>query len=647
MSRGVALVLIDVQNDFLGEPALSPSREQLLTAIGGLVAAARSAGVTVAHVRTEFSADGSDVPTSWADRPRVPCVSGTTGAMAPGTLEATAGEPVVIKRGYDAFLRTELEAVLRSLGVRTVVLAGLHTHACVRQAAMGAHALGFEVVIAGDAVASYDADHAARSLTWMEGRVSRRLDARAVSALFAESRDASGRRMKHADPTDAANGLFSFEAAEPEAVENAARRASQAHRGGLKETADARARLLHAWHGRLTLSEEEWRSDLMRDVAKPMAEARGETEHGLAFLAATVRRLTEGGKAGTAGVAVRPTGVVGLITPWNNPFAIPVTKLAASLAAGNHVVWKPAPAGTRIAERIMESLGDELRARVTLLRGGAATARAVAASACVDAVTFTGSAAAGRGLAALCGSLLKPFQAELGGNNAAIVLADADLGAAARDLAGSMFSFAGQRCTAVRRVIVESSVSEEFRSLLTEAVGALRLGPPSDPATQVGPVIDLSARDRLGRLVEAAKARGALPLLESAPPEGLPPRGAWFAPCLLADMSDDCPSWRDESFGPVGVVRTAADLGEAIRLHDGVEQGLLGVLYARSRDSWTHFRTEARAGMLSLNRARPAFSPELPFSGWKASGLGPPEHGRWDLEFHGRTQAVYGEDADA
>lgn len=644
MSRGITLLLIDVQAEFLGDTRLSPPREALMASLRSLLEAARHAGIPVLHLRTELAPDGSDAPALWRRRDRLPCLSGTPGASAPAGLEALSGEAVIIKKGYDAFTGTGLEAALRARGTHTLVLAGTHTHACVRQAAMGAAASGFRVIIAGDSVASYDPRHAALSLEWMEGRVARCLDHAGVTALFAEGCPDPAEKCTHHDPAKTSHELFSFDACPPAEVDDRVRKVAEGRAVRADEPVEQRAGWLAAWHARLSAARADWAAAVARDVGKPLADARAEVEYGLTLLSATLGRVTQEATTGPAGAAHRPVGVLGLITPWNNPFAIPVAKLAAALARGNRVAWKPAPAGTDIARRLVASLGDFLGDRVVIVPGGAATGRALACSSGTDAVSFTGSAAAGRELAALCGGWLKPFQAELGGNNAAIVLADADLDRAAADLATAMFSFAGQRCTAVRRVIVEAPVAGDFRRRLTTAIENLRVGHPLDPTTQVGPVINRASRDRLHQLAESAVHRGATRIAETRLPPDLDPDGAWFAPCLLADVAGHCPSWTEEAFGPVAVWRVARDLEDAICQQNSVRQGLLAALYTVNPAAWHRFRHEAGAGILSLNRARPAFSPERPFAGWKDSGLGPPEHGRWDLEFHSRVQAVYGEE---
>ena len=301
-------------------------------------------------------------------------------------------------------------------------------------------------------------------------------------------------------------------------------------------------------------------------------------------------------------------------------------------------LWKPALPGSRIAQMLHASLEEcGLADWVSLVTGDAATGQAVLRAA--DLVSFTGSVAAGRTIVAEAGRRFIPVQAELGGSNAAIIDASADLDEAAEDLAAAMFSFAGQRCTAVRRVLVLETVFDAFVERLTEAVRALRIGDPTDAATQVGPVID---RDREQAFIGMARNSGGTVITGGGIPPNLPPSGCWLEPTLLADLPPNHPLLAREVFGPLAAIVRVPDLDAAIAAHNASEMGLLGALFTQDEEAVERFSDEAQAGMLSINRARPAFAPEGPFVGWKASGYGTPEHGRWNRDFYTRAQAIYG-----
>jgi acyl-CoA reductase-like NAD-dependent aldehyde dehydrogenase len=253
----------------------------------------------------------------------------------------------------------------------------------------------------------------------------------------------------------------------------------------------------------------------------------------------------------------------------------------------------------------------------------------------------TGSTLTGRRAAALCAELGKPVQAELGGNNAAIVLADCDLEAEAQGLAQAAFSFAGQRCTAIRRIVVEERILARFTEALVTATRALVVGDPERAETQVGPLISPEHRDALAAAIARAAAGGARVLCGGGPPPG-PTHGCFFLPTLVAGLAPQAPLVQEESFAPLAIVLPAADLDAAIEIANGVPQGLVAALCTRDAAAREVFARRVEAGILKLEPGVLAVHPEAPFGGWKASRIGPPEHGEWDREFYARPQAVYG-----
>jgi acyl-CoA reductase-like NAD-dependent aldehyde dehydrogenase len=337
-------------------------------------------------------------------------------------------------------------------------------------------------------------------------------------------------------------------------------------------------------------------------------------------------------------------GVVGLVTPWNNPVAIPVGKIAPALAFGNAVVWKPAWQAPRSARLVVESLVDAgvPEGLVNLVQGDGDTAREIFSAQQVDAVSVTGSASTGATAAALCARHGKPLQAELGGNNAAVVLADADFDRVAPGLAMAAFGFAGQRCTAIRRLVVERAALDGFLEPFLSAVAALRVGDPDDPETAVGPLISLEHRRRVEAAVSFGMEQGGVLLCGGGAPPGLED-GAYLAPTLITDLGPEADLVHQETFGPVAILQIADEFADALRLLDDVSQGLVAAVCTRDPAKRRHFAGAARAGILNLVPGALAVHPDAPFGGWKASGIGPPEHGRWDREFYSRPQAVYDE----
>jgi acyl-CoA reductase-like NAD-dependent aldehyde dehydrogenase len=280
---------------------------------------------------------------------------------------------------------------------------------------------------------------------------------------------------------------------------------------------------------------------------------------------------------------------------------------------------------------------------VHVVHGDGAAARALVSETAVSAVSFTGSNAAGEQIAALCALCRKPLQAELGGNNAAVVCADADLDAAAQAIAASAFGFAGQRCTSTRRIIVEAAVREAFVPRLLARIAALVVGDALDAATQVGPLISQAHLERVAAQVEQARvARSARVLCGGTRSTGHRP-GAWYLPTLIDGVEPDAPIVQQETFGPVAVLQTAQDFAHALVLCNGVAQGLVASLFSQDPARHAQFLEGAHAGVLRINPASFPVHPEAPFLGWGSSGLGPAEHGRWDIEFYSRPQAVYGQ----
>ena len=625
MSRTTALLLVDCQEDYFARDGLLPPRESLIASIAGALEAARAMGWPVIHVRTRVAADGADAMPHRRGNPEA--VDGTPGAEPPAALRDQADERVLFKCFFSAFDADGLEVELRARGVERVMLAGVHSHACVQATAVDCYARGFEVVIGDDLVGSYDPSHGAAALEWLDGRVARVASSAAILGT-------ANRPGQHYNPCDSKHLLFEV------AIEDAAAVAAAAERLGKREPLpiDERAARLSDWRQRLESSRAQWVEALVRDLGKPRADAQGEVAYGLGLLAHVASTLADEEAGGPRRVRYWPHGIAGLITPWNNPFAIPVAKLAPALGYGNAALWKPALPGSRIATMLYDSLAESgLGDWVALVTGDATTGRTVLGAA--DLVSFTGSVPVGRFIVAEAARRAIPVQAELGGSNAAIIDSSADLDAAAEDLAAAMFSFAGQRCTAIRRVIVLDSVYEPFVERLAHAVKGLRLGDPSDPTTQVGPVIN---QKRQQALIALVRTNGTV-LTGGAAPRALPAVGCWVEPTLLSNLPPSHPLLCEEIFGPLAAVVRVPDLAAAIAAHNATNMGLLGALFTGDEQSAALFLGKAQAGMLSIDRARPPFAAEGPFVGWKASGYGPPEHGRWNRDFYTRAQAVYGD----
>ncbi|MFD5872999.1 aldehyde dehydrogenase family protein [Streptomyces sp. NPDC060322] len=339
-----------------------------------------------------------------------------------------------------------------------------------------------------------------------------------------------------------------------------------------------------------------------------------------------------------------PVGIVLAITPWNDPLLTPARKLAPALATGNAVVLKPASETPMSALHLARALHDAgLPAGVL----GVVTGRGSRISAPllddprVAAVTFTGSNSVGEGLRRSLADRNVRFQGELGGKNATVVLADADLGAAVTALMAAGFGQAGQRCTATSRVLVERSVYEEFTGLLLAAVAAVRLGPGASDSTGVGPLVSTGQRDSVLRDIERAVKEGATVLTGgTAPREAEYAHGCYVSPTVLGDVTPEMAVWREEVFGPVVVLRSVDGLDEAVAEVNDSDFGLAAALFTRDLRAAHRFADEADCGQVAVNTATTGWDVHHPFGGFRDSGSAFKEQGTEALRFYTRVKTV-------
>ena len=616
------LLLVDLQRDYLDSLGLEPPAEAVTERAAALLRAFREAQAPVVHAWTTVSRSDDRRMPHWKRDGRWLCEKGTPGHEPPPELQPLPGEQVVHKTGFSAFEDGRLEQLLEESGADELVVAGVYLHGCVRQAVLDAYQRhSIQIRVAADATASNDPLHSA--ITW------RYLEQRAATFQSVDEL----RLALNGGGALSPNG---------DTVGEAAERCLAALGSWQQSGADARARALERLADRLEPQADGLAQTMAECLGKPVRYGKPEVLRAaemLRMVAARARDADRSESAGPAEIRRAPLGLVGLITPWNNPVYIPLGKLAPALAYGNAVIWKPAPLANEISQRV-ESMLEGLP--VALVEGGREAALAVMSAREVDAVTITGSSLAGYAAQEICGRRRIPLQAELGGNNAAIVWPDADLGLAAREIAAGAFAQAGQRCTANRRVIVHRDCRDTLVELLERETAALVWGDPRLPETEVGPLVSTAERDRVAALVSRA-GRG----VEVTTPQGtaVPAaagfEGAWYPPTIALCDDPEHELVREEGFGPVLVVQTAWDWGEAIRLLNGVSQGLVAALFSSSGELADRFVGEAQAGVLKLGRSTADAEVDVPFGGWKGSGIGPPEHGEFDRDFYTRPKAVY------
>jgi len=389
---------------------------------------------------------------------------------------------------------------------------------------------------------------------------------------------------------------------------------------------------------------------LAREEGKTLAEGIAETARaGQIFKFFAGEALRGGGEAMASvrpGVGVEitrsPVGVVGLITPWNFPMAIPAWKTAPALAYGNAVVLKPAEltpgCAHALAEIIARSGLPDGVFNLVLGKGKVTGARLVEHRD-TDAISFTGSAETGSEIAATCGRLRKKLQMEMGGKNPMVVLDDADLDLAVEACLNGAFYSTGQRCTASSRLIVAGGIHDRFVASLTGRIAALRVGNALDRATEIGPVVDGRQLDKdLSYLDIAAKEGGQVfggQTLQRTT------SGFFLAPALITETNSGMRINREEVFGPIASVIRVEDYEEALQVANDTPFGLSAGICTGSLKHATHFKANAEAGMVMVNLPTAGVDYHVPFGGTKGSSFGGREQGAHAKEFYSKIKTSY------
>ncbi len=403
----------------------------------------------------------------------------------------------------------------------------------------------------------------------------------------------------------------------------------------------------------VTARAEELATLLAREEGKTLTEARGEVgraAHILAFFAAEAVRLTgETGPSIRPGVTVEvtrePVGVIGIITPWNFPIAIPAWKIAPALAYGNCVVFKPAdlvPACAWALVDILVRAGLPEGVLNLVMGPGRSVGQAIVTARGIDAVTFTGSVATGRGIAAACvaGQPMRKVQLEMGGKNPLLVLDDADLDVAVRAALDGAFFQTGQRCTASSRLIVTEGIHDRFVATLTEAMEGLTVGHALDPSTRVGPVADAAQLAIDLAYIDKGRTEGAR-LVAGGELLNRPTPGHYLSPALFTEATNAMAIAREEIFGPVACVIRVRDYDEGLATANDTDFGLSAGICTTSLKHATHFRRNAEAGMVMVNLPTAGVDPHVPFGGRKGSSHGPREQGSHAREFYTTVKTGY------
>jgi len=447
-----------------------------------------------------------------------------------------------------------------------------------------------------------------------------------LDEFLADWRPGTGESREIREPATG-RPLISVAQATPEDVARAAAAAAEAQPAWAETSYIERARILH----RAAEIYEAHRDEFGAWTQRETGDHRNKMHHEQNFTiqevlnAATMPSqpygsLVPSAQPGRLSMVRRiPVGVVGAITPWNSPSVLGMRVVAPALALGNAVVLKPDPQTPVCGGAMFESIFREAGLPEGLLHivvGGADVGEAIVTDPNVNVVSFTGSTAAGRRVGELAGQRLKKVSLELGGNNAFVVLDDADLEAAASAGAYASFQFQGQVCFAAGRHIVHRSVADAYVERLVERAKRLRTGDPYREEVDLGPIVNEKQLARVDGIVRRSVEGGAR-LAEGGTHDGL-----FYRPTVLADVTTDLPAWTDETFGPVAPVVAFDTDEEALALANDSEYGLAGAVYSRSLSRGLALAQRIKSGMVHVNDQTVNDEAIIPFGGMGASGNG-------------------------
>ncbi len=458
-------------------------------------------------------------------------------------------------------------------------------------------------------------------------------------------------QIQNINPSDTNDIIGDYARADKAQAEEAIAAASAASESWRRSNIQQRFDSLDAIGTEILARKEELGRLLAREEGKTLPEAIGEAARAgqvFKFFAGEALRIQ-----GEFMSSVRPgveieisreaVGVVGIITPWNFPIAIPAWKIAPALAYGNTVVFKPAelvPGSAWALSEIVSRSGLPEGVFNLVAGAGREVGQAMLDDPRVNAVSFTGSVGTGAAVAGACSARGAKFQLEMGGKNPLIVLADADMdNAVACALNGAYFS-TGQRCTASSRLIIEASVHDQFVDALKTKVESLTVGNALDEGTQIGPVVDQRQFDQNARYLDIGKSEGADLVCGGDIVERKTP-GFYMTPALFADTGNDMRVNQEEIFGPVATTIKAGDVEEALAIANDTAFGLSAGLCTTSLKSAVKFKRESRAGMVMVNLPTAGVDYHVPFGGAKGSSFGSREQGRYAAEFYTTVKTAY------
>lgn len=448
---------------------------------------------------------------------------------------------------------------------------------------------------------------------------------------------------KSINPHQPSDVVAEFDEEGPDGVKQAVERAGEAFGEWSAQTAVARGTLLRQIADDIEKKGEQLAGTMVREVGKPLAETRQEIGRAVSIfryhaqMALAPNGLTyPASDAGSWLMEKRfPLGVCGLLTPWNFPLAIPAWKVAPALACGNTAVLKPAPQATATAQMLHSIANEHLPTGVfELVSGDAETGAPLVDHPGVAAVSFTGSVPVGHEIAKRVAGRGAKLQCEMGGQNPSVVLADADLDKAGAAIAFATMGYAGQKCTATSRVIIESSVYDAFKDKLIAAVEEMQVEDPASESCKVGPLIEEEARQNA---LDAIQEGGGNVVTGGAP---LDAEGFYLAPTLVEVEDRSSVLAKEEVFAPVVALLQVGSADEAMTVANDVRFGLVAAVFTTDLGRAMEFSGKLEAGLVRVNAPTAGVDFHAPFGGSKESSIGPREQGLAGRDFFSETRTL-------
>ena len=453
------------------------------------------------------------------------------------------------------------------------------------------------------------------------------------------------------NPSDLSDSLGEYAQADAAQVSAAIAAAREAFPAWSTSGIQARADALDKVGSEILARREELGQLLAREEGKTLPESIGEVARAgnifKFFAGECLRQSGELLASVRPGIAVEvtrePLGVIGLITPWNFPIAIPAWKIAPALAYGNCVVIKPAdlvPGCAWALAEIISRAGFPAGVFNLVMGSGRVVGEALVNDKRVDGISFTGSVGVGRGIAAACVARGAKVQLEMGGKNPQVILDDADLKTAVELSVQSAFFSTGQRCTASSRLIVTAGIYDRFVAAMAERVGQLKVGHALKAGIDIGPVVSQAQLEQDLRYIDIGRDEGAR-LVTGGQRVSCETEGYFLAPTLFADSDAAMRISREEIFGPVANIVRVANYEEALAMANDTEFGLSAGIATTSLKYAQHFKRHAQAGMVMVNLPTAGVDYHVPFGGRKGSSYGPREQGRYAQEFYTTVKTSY------